>query len=96
LRYYINGPIILRHPHPCSLHFFLLLLASFFSIMTLAGKISTEVGVHSTAEKWYNLVTTQHHQVQHLAERVHATKLHQGEDWHHNETIKHWTYVIGN
>jgi len=64
--------------------------------MTLAGKISIEVGVHATAAKWFNLISTQLHQVQHLSERVHATKLHHGEDWHHNESIKHWTYVIGN
>jgi len=64
--------------------------------MTLAGKISIEVGVHATAEKWYNLFATQLHHVQNLAERVHGTKLHQGEDWHHNASIKHWTYVIGN
>ncbi|KAL9298203.1 hypothetical protein ACSQ67_024099 [Phaseolus vulgaris] len=62
--------------------------------MVLLGKISTEIGVHATAEKWFNLFATQLHDVQHLAERVHGTKLHQGEDWHHNDTIKHWTYVI--
>jgi len=64
--------------------------------MTLLGKISTEIGVHATAEKWYNLFATQLHHVQNLADRVHGTKLHHGEDWHHNESIKHWTYVIGN
>jgi hypothetical protein len=34
--------------------------------------------------------------MQNICERVHATKLHEGEDWHDTETIKHWTYVIGN
>ncbi|BAT89693.1 hypothetical protein LR48_Vigan08g059800 [Vigna angularis] len=62
--------------------------------MTLFGKISTEIGVHATAEKWFKLLATQLHHVQNLADRVHGTKLHHGEDWHHNESIKQWTYVI--
>ncbi|KAK7313868.1 hypothetical protein VNO77_39070 [Canavalia gladiata] len=62
--------------------------------MSLGGKISTEIGVHSTAAKWFKLFATQLHDVQHLTDRVHGTKLHHGEDWHHNETIKHWTYTI--
>jgi len=74
----------------------LLLGGSFFIIMTLVGKITTEIGVHSTAEKWYNLFAKSLHDVQHLTDSVHATQLHQGEDWHHNDTIKHWTYIVGN
>ncbi|KAK7405730.1 hypothetical protein VNO78_07338 [Psophocarpus tetragonolobus] len=62
--------------------------------MSLVGKISTEIGVHASAEKWFNLFAKQLHHVQNLCDRVHQTKLHQGEDWHHNESIKHWTYVI--
>nr|ACU16259.1 unknown [Glycine max] len=62
--------------------------------MSLAGKITTEIGVHATAAKWFNLFATQLHHVQNLTDRVHGTKLHQGEDWHHNETVKHWTYTI--
>jgi len=75
--------------------FLLLLLASFFIIMTRAGKISTEIGVHATAAKWFNLFATKLHHVQNLAERVHGAKLHHGHDWHHSESIKQWTYVIG-
>jgi len=77
------------------LFFALLSLASFFITMTLSGKISTEIGVHATAAKWFNFQLTQLHQVQHLTDHVHETRLHEGEDWHHHETIKHWTYVIG-
>jgi len=77
-----------------SLHY--LPSSSSLIIMTLAGKITTEIGVHATAEKWFNLFAKQLHHVQNLAERVHGTKLHHGEDWHHPESIKHWTYVIGN
>ncbi|WVZ02099.1 hypothetical protein V8G54_022905 [Vigna mungo] len=62
--------------------------------MTLSGKISTEIRVHATAEKWFNLFATQLHHVQNLTDRVHGTKLHHGEDWHHNESIKHWTCTI--
>ncbi|KAL5061859.1 hypothetical protein RYX36_023596, partial [Vicia faba] len=35
------------------------------------------------------------HEVQNICERVHHAKLHEGEDWHHNESVKHWTYEIG-
>jgi len=77
-------------------HLFLLLLPSSFIIMTLAGKITSEIGVHATAAKWFNLFSTQLHHVQNLSDRVHGTKLHRGEDWHHTDSIKHWTYTIGN
>jgi len=63
--------------------------------MTLSGKIITEIGVHATAEKWFNLFATQLHHVQNLTDTIHGTRLHHGEDWHHNDSIKHWTYVIG-
>ncbi|KAL2347444.1 hypothetical protein Fmac_001444 [Flemingia macrophylla] len=62
--------------------------------MSLVGKISTEIGVHATAEKWFNLFATQLHHVQNLTDRVHRTELHRGDDWHHNESIKNWTYII--
>ncbi|TKY68508.1 MLP protein [Spatholobus suberectus] len=62
--------------------------------MSLVGKISTEIGVHATAAKWFNLFATQLHHVQNLTDRVHGTKLHHGDDWHHNESVKHWTYTI--
>ncbi|KAK7405725.1 hypothetical protein VNO78_07333 [Psophocarpus tetragonolobus] len=62
--------------------------------MSLVGKISTEIGVHASAAKWFKLCATQLHDVQHLTDSVHETKLHHGEDWHHKETVKHWTYVI--
>ncbi|TKY68574.1 MLP protein 43 [Spatholobus suberectus] len=75
------------------LHFLLLLLASFL-IVSLVGNISTEIGVHATAAKWFNLFATQLHHVQNLTDRVHGTKLHHGDDWHHNESVKHWTYTI--
>ncbi|XP_014490852.1 MLP-like protein 43 [Vigna radiata var. radiata] len=62
--------------------------------MTLAGKISCEIEVHATAAKWFNLFAKQLHQVQNLTDRVHGTKLQHGEDWHHPDSIKHWTYVL--
>ncbi|XP_047174526.1 kirola-like [Vigna umbellata] len=62
--------------------------------MTLAGKISIEIGVHATAAKWFTLYTTKLYHVQNLADRIHGVKLHHGHDWHHNESIKQWTYTI--
>ncbi|ESW05481.1 hypothetical protein PHAVU_011G182800 [Phaseolus vulgaris] len=62
--------------------------------MALFGKISIEIGVHATAERLFKIFSTQLHDVQNIAESVHETKLHHGEDWHHNDSIKHWTYVV--
>ncbi|KAK7405718.1 hypothetical protein VNO78_07326 [Psophocarpus tetragonolobus] len=62
--------------------------------MSLAGKISIEVGIHSTAEKLFDIFSKKLHHVQNVAERVHGTKLHQGDDWHTNDSVKHWTYTV--
>jgi len=64
--------------------------------MSLGGKISIEIGVHANATKWYNIFATQLNQIQNLTDRIHHAKLHHGHDWHHNESIKQWTYIIGN
>ncbi|KAE9599404.1 hypothetical protein Lal_00039402 [Lupinus albus] len=62
--------------------------------MALTGKLGTEIPIQGSASKWFELFAKQLHDVQHHAERVHHTKLHEGEDWHHSDTIKHWTYEI--
>ena len=64
--------------------------------MVLYGKLSTEFGIKTSADKFYKLIATELHQVQKHCERVRYTKLHEGEDWHDTDTIKHWSYVIGN
>jgi len=63
---------------------------------SLSGKISTEVGVHATAEKWFNLYSKNLHHIQNVAERIHGAKLHKGDEWHTNDSVKHWSYTIGN
>ncbi|XP_061366033.1 MLP-like protein 43 [Gastrolobium bilobum] len=60
---------------------------------SLSGKVSTELGIRTTAAKFFNLVLKQLHHVQNVTERVHQTKLHEG-DWHTIGSVKHWTYVI--
>ncbi|RYQ95094.1 hypothetical protein HN873_064411 [Arachis hypogaea] len=63
--------------------------------MALSGKFSTEIVIHAPAGKFFNFVSKSLHQYQNVCERVHHTKLHQGEDWHSiGDSIKHWTYVI--
>ncbi|XP_057425268.1 MLP-like protein 34 [Lotus japonicus] len=63
--------------------------------MVLAGKLSTEIGIKAPAAKFYDLFAKQLHDVQNHCERVHHTKLHEGEDWHEvGSALKHWTYVI--
>jgi len=83
-------------PHHSPFLFVPYITASWLIIMSLAGKISTEIRVHASAAKWFNLFATQLHHVQNLTDRVHGTKLHHGHDWHHNESIKQWTSTIGN
>ncbi|XP_057729708.1 MLP-like protein 28 [Arachis stenosperma] len=63
--------------------------------MALSGKLSIEIVMHAPAGKFFNLATKSLHDVQNICERVHHTKLHQGEDWHSiGGSVKHWTYVI--
>ncbi|KAL1300527.1 hypothetical protein HN51_045176 [Arachis hypogaea] len=63
--------------------------------MALTGKLSTEIAIHSPASKFFDLVTKKMHHVQNICERVHAGKLHEGDDWHSvGGSVKHWTYVI--
>ncbi|XP_058744238.1 MLP-like protein 28 [Vicia villosa] len=62
--------------------------------MVLAGKLSTELGIITPAEKFFKLFTTKLHEAQNVCERIHHTKLHEGEDWHHTDSVKHWTIVI--
>ncbi|MED6137699.1 hypothetical protein PIB30_067362 [Stylosanthes scabra] len=64
--------------------------------MALIGKLSTEVAIHSPAGKFFDLMAKKLHHVQNVCERVHATKLHEGDDWHcaGGGSVKHWTYVI--
>lgn len=64
--------------------------------MVLAGKISTEVGVRASADKFFHLFSKKLHDVQNHCERVHETILHEGDDWHVSDSVKQWTYVIGN
>jgi hypothetical protein len=64
--------------------------------MVLAGKLITELGIKTPAERFFKLFTSEIHQMQNLCERVHETKLHQGDEWHDTDSVKHWTYVIGN
>ncbi|KEH19275.1 putative START-like domain-containing protein [Medicago truncatula] len=62
--------------------------------MVLAGKLITELGIKTPGEKFFQLFATQLHEVQNVVERCHHTKLHEGEDWHHSDSVKHWTYVM--
>ncbi|KAE9586451.1 hypothetical protein Lal_00044794 [Lupinus albus] len=62
--------------------------------MALNGKLGIEIPIHAPPSKWFNLFAKQLHDVQNHAERVHHTKLHEGENWHHKDSIKQWTFEI--
>lgn len=64
--------------------------------MVLAGKLITELGIKSPASKFFKLYASQLHHLQNICERVHGAKMLQGEHWHHSDSVKRWTYVIGN
>ncbi|KAK7283952.1 hypothetical protein RIF29_13702 [Crotalaria pallida] len=61
--------------------------------MSLKGKITDEFGVRSPAAKFFHFIAKQLHQVQHITDRVHEGKVHEG-DWHGLGSVRDWTYVI--
>ncbi|KAK7304541.1 hypothetical protein VNO77_42422 [Canavalia gladiata] len=61
--------------------------------MVLTGKVSTELGIQTTAAKFFNLFVKQLHHVQNISDTVHEAKLHQG-DWHGIGSVKSWTYTV--
>ncbi|CAK8561232.1 unnamed protein product [Lathyrus sativus] len=62
--------------------------------MVLAGKLITELGIKTPADKFFKLYASELHEVQNHCERIHEAKLHEGEEWHDTDTVKHWTYVV--
>ncbi|XP_058766986.1 MLP-like protein 43 [Vicia villosa] len=62
--------------------------------MVLSGRLSTEVGIKTPADKFFKLYASELHELQNHCERIHHAKLHEGEEWHDTDTVKHWTYVI--
>lgn len=63
--------------------------------MVLVGKLITELGIKAPGEKFFKQYASELHEVHNVCERVHHGKLHEGEHWHHNDSVKHWTFVIG-
>ncbi|XP_058766985.1 MLP-like protein 28 [Vicia villosa] len=62
--------------------------------MVLAGKLIAELGIKTPADKFFKLYATELHELPNHCERIHHAKLHEGEEWHDTDTVKHWTYVI--
>ncbi|CAK8561231.1 unnamed protein product [Lathyrus sativus] len=62
--------------------------------MVLAGKLTTELDIKAPADKFFKLYASELHELPNHCENIHEAKLHEGDDWHHTDTIKHWTYVI--
>ncbi|XP_019413874.1 PREDICTED: MLP-like protein 43 isoform X3 [Lupinus angustifolius] len=61
--------------------------------MSLTGKITTEFGILSPATKFFHFVAKQLHHVQNVSDKVHHTKVHEG-DWHSVGSVRNWTYVV--
>ncbi|OIV99096.1 hypothetical protein TanjilG_32355 [Lupinus angustifolius] len=61
--------------------------------MSLTGKITTEFGIVSPAEKFFHIIAKQLHHVQNITDQVHHGKVHEG-DWHAVGSVREWTYVI--
>ncbi|XP_050872984.1 kirola [Lathyrus oleraceus] len=79
--------------HPINPCFFLLFLY-FFPKMALAGKLITELGIKTPADKFFKLFASELHELQNHCEHIHEARLHEGDDWHDTDSVKHWTYVI--
>jgi hypothetical protein len=63
--------------------------------MVLVGKLSTEVGIKTSGDKFFKLFASEIHELQNICGSVHETKLHEGEEWHHSDSVKHWTHILG-
>jgi hypothetical protein len=55
--------------------------------MVLAGKLSTELGIKTPVDKFFKLYASELHEVQNISERILHAKLHEGEDWHHTDSV---------
>ncbi|KAJ1411573.1 START-like domain superfamily [Sesbania bispinosa] len=62
--------------------------------MALTGKITTEFGIKVPASKSFNFITNQLHHVQNITDAVHHAKVHEGDDWHSTDSVKHWSYTV--
>lgn len=68
-----------------------------YNMASLSGKLENEVELHVPAAKFFEVFTTQLHEIQNISDSVHDTKLHQGDDWHavDSQSVKNWTIVLG-
>ncbi|MED6107761.1 hypothetical protein PIB30_017253 [Stylosanthes scabra] len=62
--------------------------------MAICGKISVEVAIKVEASKFFHILAKELHNIQNICERVHGANLHEGDDWHHPDSVKHWTCLI--
>ncbi|KAL1348198.1 hypothetical protein HN51_024175 [Arachis hypogaea] len=63
-------------------------------VALLSGKISIEVVIQVAASKFFNVLAKQFHNVPNICERIHGSKLHEGDDWHSTDSVKQWTLLI--
>ncbi|WVZ03147.1 hypothetical protein V8G54_023953 [Vigna mungo] len=62
--------------------------------MSLTGKITTELPIDETADEWFDTFRNQFQHIQDIVGNVHGARLLQGDDWHANDSVKHWTYTV--
>ena len=65
--------------------------------MALTGKVEGEVELSSPATKFFNVWSTQLHELPNISDLFHNGQLHQGDDWHGigSDSVKHWTFFAG-
>ncbi|MED6107758.1 hypothetical protein PIB30_017250 [Stylosanthes scabra] len=63
--------------------------------MDLSGKFTIEVGIQVPAAKFFDVLTKQLHIAKSICGRVQDAKLHEGDEWHSNDSVKQWTSVVG-
>ncbi|KAE9605318.1 hypothetical protein Lal_00024953 [Lupinus albus] len=62
--------------------------------MGVSGKLNTEIGIKTQAEKFFSLFAKQLQHVQNISDRIHEAKVHEGHDWYHHDSVKEWTFTI--
>ena len=63
--------------------------------MALVGKLETTVDIKSSAEKFFNFLSSECHVLPNVAsDKVKGVDIREGE-WHASGSVKHWKFNIG-
>ena len=63
--------------------------------MAQINKLEANIQLKSSAEEFYNILSTQIHQIPNASsDKIHTIEVHEG-DWEKDGSVKLWKYTIG-